>query len=83
MGMYEDFNPYEFGEEEEEEEEEEGLEFFGLIKYTTNAAYLIELDQDHKEWFPKSQLSNVSIDEETGSITATCPYWLAERKGLV
>jgi hypothetical protein len=52
----------------------------GLIIKETEKAYLIQLDKERSEWFPKSQIKNIYMGRCDQEIEFRIPDWLADAK---
>ena len=52
----------------------------GLIIKETEKAFLMQLDKEHTEWFPKSQMKGIQMGRCDQEITFWIPRWLAEKK---
>jgi hypothetical protein len=56
------------------------MNIIGLIVKETEKAYLIQLDKEHLEWFPKSQIKNIYMGRCDQEIEFRIPDWLAMKK---
>jgi len=52
----------------------------GLIVKETEKAFLVQLDKEHTEWFPKSQMTDIKTGRCDQEIVFVIPDWLAEKK---
>ncbi len=52
----------------------------GLIIKETEKAFLLQLDRNRTEWFPKSQIKQIYMGRCDQEIEFTIPTWLAEKK---
>jgi hypothetical protein len=55
-------------------------ELSGIILKETEKAFLLLLDKDKQEWFPRSQMSNINTGRIDQEITFSVPEWLYNRK---
>lgn len=55
-------------------------ELSGIILKETEKAFLLLLDKDKQEWFPRSQMSNINTGRIDQEITFGVPEWLYNRK---
>lgn len=55
-------------------------ELSGIILKETEKAFLLLLDKDKQEWFPRSQMSNINTGRIDQEITFSVPEWLYNAK---
>lgn len=55
-------------------------ELSGIILRETEKAFLLLLDKDKQEWFPRSQMSNINTGRIDQEIIFSVPEWLYNKK---
>jgi hypothetical protein len=56
------------------------MQIEGLINKETEKAFLLQIDKDRNEWFPKSQMANIRTGRCDQEIVFDIPDWLAGKK---